>query len=276
MARSGIRSPVKWHGGKHYLADRIVACFPPHQTYVEPFGGGASVLLNKEPASVEIYNDLDDAITRLFRVLRDQGEELGKRLTLTPYSEREFEAAGQPADDEIEQARRDFVRWRMSLGGRGKAFSFTRHRSRRDMADVVSGFLSTIDEEMPKVIARLRKVQILCRPAIDVIKGWDSPQTLFYCDPPYLAETRDRRTTDVYGEEMSDQEHNELAEALRACQGKVVLSGYPSALYDKLYDGWRRVEFTMPNHASSEATKARMTEVLWLNWTVTPKNSSLF
>jgi DNA adenine methylase len=276
MARKGIRSPVKWHGGKYYLWERIVDCFPAHETYVEPFGGGASVLLNKEPSAVEIYNDLDESITRLFRVLRDDGEELRKLLALTPYSEREFEAAGDPADNDVEKARRDFVRWRMSLGGRGKAFSFTRHRSRREMADVVSGFLSTIDEEMPKIIERLRKVQILCRPAIDLIKGWDGPTTLFYCDPPYLAETRDRRTTDVYGVEMSDEEHKELAEALRACQGKVVLSGYPSALYDELYHGWRRIEFAMPNHASSEATKARMTEVLWLNWTDAPKDSFLF
>jgi len=232
--------------------------------------------LNKERAPVEIYNDLDESITRLFRVLRDQGDELRKLLTLTPYSEREFEAAVEPADNEVEMARRDFIRWRLSLGGRGKAFSFTRHRSRREMADVVSGFLSTIDEEMPKIIERLRKVQILCRPAVDLIKGWDAPTTLFYCDPPYLAETRERRTTNVYGVEMSNEEHKELAELLRLCQGKVVLSGYPSSLYEELYRGWRRIEFTMPNHASSEATKARMTEVLWMNWDYAPKDSLLF
>lgn len=276
MARSKIRSPVKWHGGKHYLWLKIVACFPRHETYVEPFGGGASVLLNKTPAPVEIYNDLDESITRLFRVLRDQGEEFRRRLVLTPYSELEFESATEPVDDEVEQARRDFVRWRMSLGGRGRDFSFTRHRSRREMADVVSGFLSTIDEEMPKVIERLRRVQILCRPATEVIKGWDSPTTLFYCDPPYVASTRDRRTTDVYGVEMTDDEHRELARVLRGCAGKVVVSGYPSSLYDELYEGWRRVEFSMPNHASSEATKSRMTEVLWLNGTHAPGEASLF
>src|SRR5205085_8078546 len=132
-----IRPPVKWHGGKHYLCQRIIEEFPPHHTYVEPFGGAASVLLNKPPAVVEVYNDLDQRITRLFLVLRDHGAELQRRLTLTPYSEIEFDAAEEPATNEIEQARRDFVRWRLSLGGRGDSFSFTLHRVRRGMADVV-------------------------------------------------------------------------------------------------------------------------------------------
>ena len=109
---STLRPPVKWHGGKHYLARRICELFPAHHTYVESFGGAASVLLNKEPVSVEIYNDLDERITRLFRVLREEGQELRRRLTLTPYSEIEFEDAEDPCDDDIERARRDFVRWR--------------------------------------------------------------------------------------------------------------------------------------------------------------------
>jgi site-specific DNA-adenine methylase len=100
-----LRPPVKWHGGKYYLCSRIIGHFPPHHTYVEPFGGAASVLLNKPPSPVEVYNDLDERITRLFRVLRDHGEELHRRLTLTPYSEIEFERANEPATDQIERSR---------------------------------------------------------------------------------------------------------------------------------------------------------------------------
>jgi DNA adenine methylase len=122
IMRKTIRPPVKWHGGKRYLCHRIIERFPEHETYVEPFGGAASVLLNKLPVPVEIYNDLDERITRLFRVIRDQGEELRSLLTLTPYSEVEFSEAQIATDDELEQARRDFVRWRLSLGGRGNSF----------------------------------------------------------------------------------------------------------------------------------------------------------
>src|SRR3954453_21414764 len=126
-----LRPPVKWHGGKPYLCDRIIGHFPPHHTYLEPFGGAAAVLINKRPSLVEVYNDLDERITRLFRVLRDHGEELHRRLSLTPYSEVEFKRSSERTDDEIELARRDFVRWRLSIGGRGDAFSFTKHRVRR-------------------------------------------------------------------------------------------------------------------------------------------------
>ncbi len=270
-----IRPPVKWHGGKHYLAQRIIELLPPHHTYVEPFGGAASVLLNKPPAAVEIYNDLDERITRLFRVIRNRGDEFQRRLALTPYSEAEFRDAANPADDEVEQACRDFVRWRQSIGGRGDSFSYTLHRVRRGMADVVSGYLSAIDDQLPLVVERFRPVQIMCRPAINVIQKWDSPETLFYCDPPYLHETRASGSRDVYGVEMDEADHRELAKVLLACQGKIVLSGYPSKLYRELYASWKTVEIDIANHAAGGRSKARKQEMLWLNSNTVGHDSSV-
>jgi DNA adenine methylase len=261
-----LRPPVKWHGGKFYLCQRIVQQFPPHHTYVEPFGGAASVLLNKPRSPVEVYNDLDERITRLFRVVRDQGPEFHRRLSVTPYSEVEFQEAERPAQDEIEQARRDFVRWRLSLGGRGDSFSFTLHRVRRGMADVVSGYLSMIDEELPRIVERLRTVQIVQRPALDVIRTWDGPETLIYCDPPYLHSTQHEGSRSIYGCEMSEGDHRELADVLKRCQSRIILSGYPSDLYDELYRQWKAVEFDMPNHAAGGRSKARKQETIWLNW----------
>ena len=265
-----IRPPVKWHGGKYYLHPWIIRHFTAHDTYVEPFGGAASVLLNKKPAPVEVYNDLDERITRLFRVIRNHGEEFQKRLSLTPYSEVEYDdAEDEPGpdepSDEIELARRDFVRWRQSLGGRALGFSFTLHRVRRGMADVVSGYLSAIDQQLPLIIDRLRTVQILSRPAIDVIKKWDSPKTLIYCDPPYVHNTRHAACRDIYGVELSEDNHRELAQTLRACKSKVILSGYGSPLYRELYKGWKTAQIEIPNHAASGASKTIMTEVLWIN-----------
>lgn len=261
-----IRPPVKWHGGKGLLAKKIVPLFPEHKIYVEPFGGAASVLLNKEPAPIEVYNDLNSSISRLFRVLRDQGDELRERLLLTPYSEIEFEESDVPHSDEVEQARRDFVHWRQSLGGRGTDFSYTVNRSARGMADAVSGYLSAIDEELPKIIARLRTVQILCRSAAKVIRRYDTEDTLFYCDPPYLPETRANGGATKYEVDMTEEDHRALADELHRCQGKVVLSGYPSDLYDELYDGWRVIEFDVANHAAGAKSKRRETEALWMNW----------
>ena len=271
IMRKTIRPPVKWHGGKRYLCHRIIEHFPEHETYVEPFGGAASVLINKPAVPVEVYNDLDERITRLFRVIRDHGDRFRHLLSLTPYSEVEFNSAGIEAEDEIEQARRDFVRWRLSLGGRGDSFSFTLHRVRRSMADVVSGYLSIIDEQLPLIIERLRRVQIISRPAVEVIRTWDSPTTLFYCDPPYLHETRHEGSRDVYGYEMTEQEHRELAAVLNGCHGKVVLSGYSSPLYSQLYESWRTISIDIANHAAGGRAKARKQEVLWLNWETSDK-----
>jgi DNA adenine methylase len=269
-----VRPPIKWHGGKHYLAKRIIEHFPLHHTYVEPFGGAASVLLNKQPSPVEVYNDLDGRLTRFFRLLRHPNQELIKRLTLTPYSEQEFESASQwgaraARQDGIEKARRDFVLWRQSIGGRGDSFSYTLHRVRRGMADVVSGYLSAIDEVLPAVAERFRRVQILNRLAIDVIQMWDDSNTLFYCDPPYLHKTRSAGSEDVYEYEMSEDDHRDLAAVLQTCVGKVILSGYPSELYAELYGDWRSVVFDMPNHAAGGRSKARMAETLWMNWPAT-------
>jgi DNA adenine methylase len=261
-----LRPPVKWHGGKHYLAKRIIETFPTHQTYLEPFGGAASVLLNKVPSEIEVYNDLDQRITRLFRVLRDNGEELRRRLSLTPYSEVEFREASESVADEIEQARRDFVRWRLSLGGRGDSFSFTLHRVRRGMADVVSGYLSTIDDQLPDIIERLRTVQIVCRPAAEVIGKWDSPETLIYCDPPYVKSTRQANSREIYGQEMTDDDHSNLATQLHQCKSRIVVSGYPSVLYSELYQDWNSVEIDIANHAAGGKTKGREVECLWLNF----------
>ena len=88
-----IRPPVKWYGGKRYLAKRIIEQFPPHRIYLEPFGGAASVLLNKEPVEVETYNDIDLRISRLFRVLREQGGAFVRNASLVPYSQVEFAGA---------------------------------------------------------------------------------------------------------------------------------------------------------------------------------------
>jgi len=267
MQKKKLRPPVKWHGGKYYLAHLIIKYFPPHHTYLEPFGGAASVLLNKSPSMIEVYNDIDSRITRLFRVLRDHGKELQKRLTLTPYSEIEFYESTESAKDEIEQARRDFIRWRLSLGGRGDSFSFTLHRARKGMADVVSGYLSIIDEQLPMIVERLRSVEILNRPAEKVIQKWDSPETLIYCDPPYVSSTRQQNSRNIYNQEMTDEDHRNLAAILTTCKSMVVISGYPSKLYDELYSTWNRVEFNIANHASGSKKKNRKKECLWMNFT---------
>lgn len=265
-----IRPPVKWHGGKHYLAKRIIEHFPAHRIYLEPFGGGASVLLNKPPCEVEAYNDIDKRITRLFRTLRDHRDWFMERARLTLYSEVEFQDAGEPisepADafaDNREYAFADFVRWRQSFGGQGKSFSCTTGRARGGMAGDVNAWWTAI-EGLAHVVERIKRVEILNRSAVDAIAQFDAPDCLIYADPPYVHKTRASKS--VYAHEMSEADHRKLAGVLRGCKSKVILSGYPSDLYVEMYPGWRRIDFDIANHAAGGAEKRRMTESIWLNF----------
>jgi DNA adenine methylase len=262
-----IRPPVKWHGGKRYLAKRIIEHFPPHRVYLEAFGGGASVLLNKSPVEVETYNDLDHRITRLFHVLREQGDKFLERVRLLPYSQVEFEAAAaypQGAGD-LEMAICDFVRWRQSFGGKGQSWSYTTGRARGGMAGDVNAWWTAI-EHLPVIINRIRRVQIICQSAFDAIPRFDHPEGLIYCDPPYVHSTREENSRLVYHNEMSDEEHRELTRLLRTCQAKIVVSGYPSPLYEELYAGWRLVSFDIANHAAGGKEKGRETECIWMSF----------
>jgi DNA adenine methylase len=260
-----IRPPLKWYGGKHYLAGWIISQFPDHRIYLEPFGGGASVLLNKPIAEVETYNDIDLRLTRFFRVLRDYGDEFVKRVSLIPYSQIEFDAASeyQLGASDIEKAITDFVRWRQSFAGKGQSWSYTTSRARGGMAGDVNAWWTAI-EALPHVIDRIRRVQIICQSAFEAIPRFDHEDALIYCDPPYVHASRSRQSTSVYHTEMNDDEHRKLAALLAKCKGAVVLSGYESPLYDELYQGWKKVSRTIANHAAGGDQKSRETECLWI------------
>lgn len=260
-----MRPPLKWYGGKYYLANWIIEHFPEHRIYLEPFGGGASVLLNKAPVDVETYNDIDLRLTRFFRCLRDHGEEFVRKVSLILYSQVEFEAASEYpiGATHIEMAILDFVRWRQSFAGKGQSWSYTTKRARGGMAGDVNAWWTAIDQ-LPEIIDRLRRVQITCQSAFDVIPRFDHEETLIYCDPPYVHDTRCQQSTNVYQTEMQDEDHRRLAALLVKCKSAVVLSGYDSPLYDELYSGWQKVTKSIANHAAGGNQKARETECLWI------------
>lgn len=258
-------SLVKYHGGKHYLAKKIVALFPKHEIYVEPYGGGASVLLNKPPANVEVYNDIDNDIYTLFYVLRVFPEEFIHLVNLLPYSQYEFECGGYSysIDFMVDSAVRTFIKFRMSFGGQGKTFSCTTKRSRGGIAGDVNAWLNAV-EGLPEIVARLKETQMLNMDGIKCIKKFDGKNTLIYCDPPYVKHTR--ISQDVYTFEMLDAQHIELAHYLNTCNSKVIISGYRSELYDDLYSHWNRVDFDMPNNSAGGKKKQRRIECVWMNY----------
>lgn len=256
------RAALRYHGGKWKLASWIIKHFPEHIGYCEPYGGAGSVLLRKEPVKIEVYNDLNGQVVNFFRVLRERTGELIRAIELTPYSRLEFLEAQEPASDELESARRLYI-W--AWQGRGRAGAKEpggwRFLSRDTRAKTCTEDFSNI-EYLWWVADRFKGVQIECDDALKVIKRFDTEKTLFYVDPPYVSSSRGHRWRDAaYRMEYTDQEHEQLARVLRQVKGFVVLSGYPSELYDRLYKGWSVVERSI----SKDNGKSVGIERLWIS-----------
>lgn len=264
VTNAQIRRPVlRYHGGKWRLAPWIISHFPKHSAYVEPFGGGASVLMQKEPSREEVYNDLDGDIVNVFRVLRNPFKAyiLEHLLSLTPYAREEFEGAYEEAVSDVEQARRTIIRAFMAQGSGGATRNdINGWRSRRVSSRWPVADWQSYPCEIPLFVERLRNVTIENRPAIDVIKRYDSTDTLIYADPPYLPETRTPDGQRAYRHEMTDEDHAELAQALHRAEGMVILSGYDSPMYQELYRGWEMV--SKPSRATNHAARV---ECLWIS-----------
>jgi DNA adenine methylase len=267
MTNEVKRPLVRYHGSKWAIAPWIVSFIPKHKVYVEPYGGGASILLRKSRSHEEVYNDLDSDIVNLFRIARDNGEELKKLLELTPFSRDEYIQAYKPTDDPIEKARRTVIRafmGRASTGATGKlsdtGILATGFRANTNgCGKTAAKVWASYPEALHGIIERLRGVVIENKNAIEVIDQHDSDKTLFYVDPPYLFSVRDAGTD--YRYEMSDQDHVELAEKLMTVKGSVIVSGYHSELYNKLYKGWTvREKLT---YSDGDKNNPR-TEVLWM------------
>lgn len=273
------RPIIRYHGGKHKLAPWIIGFFPEHKCYVEPYGGAASVLIRKPRAYAEVYNDLDGEVVNLFKVTRDKGEELLRVLELTPFSREEYIESYQPSDDTVEQARRTVSRAFMGFGS--SAVTKARHVSDR-FQNPSTGFRSNSNrsgttpahdwknypEKFHLIIERLQGVVIENRDALTVMKQHDSAQTLHYVDPPYVSKTRDAGKD--YQHEMTDECHVKMAEFLKELKGMVMVSGYRSALYDKIFAGWHRED----KAALADGGKAR-TESLWFSPNFQRKNEVL-
>lgn len=265
------RPLIRWHGGKWMIALWVIEHLPTaHHLYVELFGGGASVMLRKPRSKAEIYNDLDETLYSLFAVLRDpaQAEELIRRLELTPYARSEFDRAYEPTPDPVEAARRTIVRSFMGYGTDGTAGEY-----RTGFRATVTSNLklpaqewATYPKALRRIVDRLKGVVLERCDAFDLIERMDGPETLFYVDPPYLPETRsagNRRRGQgfhVYRHELTTEDHVRLLDQLRSVRGMVVLSGYPSDLYDRALEGWHCVR----RAAFADGGRPR-TECLWIN-----------
>jgi DNA adenine methylase len=257
-----------WYGGKYSHLDWLLPLLPQTTHFCDVFGGSAAVIINRSPSSVETYNDLDSEVVNFFRVLRDDRDRLIEAIGLTPFSREELTVASKKPTEtltELERARRFFVRARQVRTGLAQTASGGRWAhclltSRAGMAGAVSRWLGSV-EDLAEIAQRLLRIQIENAPAIDIIKRYDSEDTLFYCDPPYPHGSRG--DSKAYSHEMTDDDHRKLSEVLHAATGKVALSSYHCPLMRELYCDWDYIEAP---EKLCHSVKTMRTEVLWVNY----------
>ncbi len=254
--------PFSYYGGKYSHLDWLLPLIPKTQIFVDCFGGSASVILNREPSPIMVFNDLNCDVVNFFEVLRDNPDELIRQLNLTLYSREEHNRCrlDEPGISRIEQARRFFVRiyqnFNSSLEG-GWAVN------KKDNMSRLKSWLSAINR-LPELAAKLKSIQIECLPALELIKRYDSPDTFFYCDPPYLHNTR--ISIKDYGDyEMTDQAHVDLGCKLLQVQGQAAISGYKHHIYSVLFEKWK-VHKAPLQAAPGSLKKEKRQEILWTNY----------
>lgn len=263
-----MKSPINWYGGKYYMTKRLVPIIAhiPHVTYVEVFGGAAHLLFAKPPSKIEVYNDLHEGLVNFWRVLRDDPDTLQQKLTLTPYARAEYVACQgwRTVTDPVEKARQFYVALMQSFSQNFSTWSYSKTTTRQGMSKPVSAWLTNIETEMPAVLNRLRTLQIENADFATIITRYDTPNTLFYLDPPYLPETR--VAPKMYQHEMSYADHERLVTTLKDITGKAILSGYANPLYDTL--GWQKHNIggyaAYALKVDPGGTKSRRTEYVWL------------
>lgn len=263
------RSAFGYYGSKQRLAKSILKYMPPHNCWVELFGGALAVTMAKDPAMIEIANDLDENIVNTFQQMRDNGDELTKLIELTPYARTELKRARLECDEDsdLERARKFLVQAMMCVNGvmAGKrgGFSVSNTYTREEREARVNRWYN-YPERLKAVTSRLRKVRIENKDGIELLAEYSNkPATLVYIDPPYLAERGVG-----YNIEASDRDFHErlLSQAL-ICKCMIMISGYKSKTYTGLLEGrggWHRIELNAATQTTN-GDRLEREEMLWIN-----------
>ena len=253
---------LKYPGAKWRIAKWIIENMPEHHSYVEPYLGSGAVFFNKNPSNIETINDTDGEVVNFFEVVRDMPEELAFKIYMTPYAREVYENTyKEPCNytqSKLDRALRFCIKINMSHGYKCNM----KNGWKNDIQGRERSYAVQVWNKLPQIVMqaaqRLKEAQIESRPALDIIKRFDNPKCLIYCDPPYLLRTRRGKQ---YNIEMSDEEHEELLQLLLESKSKVMISGYESDLYNDALKGWRK----KTSYSRTQSLR-KAKEVLWMNY----------
>lgn len=269
MEKCKLNCVLKYPGSKWRIVDKLVELIPPHHTYLEPYLGSGAVFFRKAPSDIETINDLDWDVVNLFQCIREDSEKLARLIMTTPYSRQMYDDAfkSDPIMEVLSEGNRFLkacqflVRCWQGHGFRSNGYKVgwkNDVQGRERMYALWNWY--RLPEWVIEIAERLRRVQIECSPALELIVRYDYENVFMYLDPPYLLGTRCGKQKQ-YKHEMSDDEHEEMLQKALISKAKIMISGYASEMYDDMLAGWRRKEFR--SHAEMGN---RRTEVVWMNY----------
>ena len=254
---------IKYPGAKWGVAPWVISHFPEHRSYLEPFFGSGAVLFTKSRSAIETVNDIDGDVVNLFDWLRKDPARLAHAIRFTPYARDEYDrawAAQYTETDNFRRAVNFYIRMMMGHGFRttGEKVGWKNDVQGREAAYAAKCWAKT-PEVIIQAAERLRGVQIENRPAVELIRRFNYQNVLIYADPPYMLGTRQDRKQ--YRHEMTDDDHMELLEAIKAHRGPAIISGYDSDLYNRELKGWYK-----DGRTSFTQTASKRREILWMNF----------
>lgn len=251
---------MKYPGSKWSIAKWIIDFFPEHHSYLEPFFGSGAVLFNKPRSNIETVNDLDGNVVNLFEWIRRDPERLAHEIYYTPYARQIYDDAFRAIpEDPFDRAVNFYIRLNMGHGFRtnGEKVGWKNDVQGRERAYASQAWCN-LPDKIIQAAERLRGVQIENRPAVEVIRRFNSEKILIYLDPPYVLGTRHGKQ---YRHELDDDDQEELLDTVLIHKGPILLSGYDSELYQRKLGDWYREETTCYTQVCSKKR-----EVLWMNF----------
>lgn len=252
---------LRYPGSKWRIADQLVSNIPEHKSYLEPYFGSGAVLFNKPPSPIETINDLDDDVINLFQCIRDHSQQLAAMIAAIPYSRKVYDSQFSiVSKNPVDKACAFLIKCWQGYGFKtsGIKTGWKRDKTGRERAYNLSNWYH-LPEWIEEIAERLRNIQIEHKPALDLIREFDSPDSFFYLDPPYLLNTRSAKQ---YQHEMTEEDHIQLLETIVHCSAQIMISGYDTPLYNDYLHTWDTLR--IPNQTTSGVIRE---EIVWMNYT---------
>lgn len=262
-----MASPIiPWIGGKRRLADHLLPRFPAHQCYVEVFAGGAALYFLRQPADVEVLNDINGDLVNLYRVVQHHLEEFVRQFKWALTSRQVFKWQQETRSEtltDVQRAARFFYLQHTAFGGRVEGQTF-------GTATTTPAFnLLRIEEQLSAAHLRLSGTYIEKLHWLDCVQRYDRPHSFFYLDPPYWQ-------TEGYGVEFGFHEYEAMADALRRLKGKAIVSINDHPDIRRVFAGFHMEEVPITYTVGGGSRAVDRTELIIWSWDIAADPPSLF